>query len=131
LQAAVVSSAAEEIAAKYTLVWYCIDALLSTARVESDPSRLHRLNLMLISGISSVPLVLLLRTLEEVHQATRNTKQAGLRQELITALFSEIMEKVGDHEKELAMGWWLEHWEDLKRLVLEADGLSASGLSRL
>jgi hypothetical protein len=74
--------------------------------------RVHRLHLVPISMVSSLPLSLMSRVLEEI----RNTitaqpfdsdamaeESAGRRKELVEALFSEFLEGVGDREKEAAI----------------------------
>ncbi|KAG5644888.1 hypothetical protein DXG03_007440 [Asterophora parasitica] len=114
------------------LGWYCISVILDTIRELSqqepgspgdDPERLHRLLLTLISTVPSHPLPLMIRTLEEIQIfiTTRPQSDSGVavvgdgveigrrRKELVDALFAEILERVGDREKEAAMRWWYTH----------------------
>jgi hypothetical protein len=100
------------------------------ARQEDDtsPDRVHRLHLTLISTLSALPLRLLGKALEEAYKAIvavepttasrsiESTPTLPLsattttrKRELVEALFREILEGVGDREKEFAMSWWYEH----------------------
>ena len=101
-----------------------------------DDGRIHRLSLMLISTISSLPVTIMLRALDEVYRiitsaysspspsrdggggggvvdngnneegSQRSERRKRRKKELLEALFSEILEKIGDCEKEAAMKWW-------------------------
>jgi hypothetical protein len=108
---------------------------------DDDDDRIHRLSLMLISTISSLPMTIMLRALDEVYNiiisayssysssstpqeddrsgvVDRNNndkfedgselseRKGRRKKELLEALFSEILDKVGDCEKEAAMKWW-------------------------
>jgi hypothetical protein len=116
----------------FSLAWYCIESLLDMIRKLTPPgrgegfgknnhneARLHRLHLTLISTIASLPLPLMIRALEEICNiiTTRARSDGGVggvgddteaerKKELIGALFAEILEGVGDREKEAAMRWW-------------------------
>ena len=141
----------------YTLAWYCVQLILDTieelspqtqnskangkanARTETEAEddtkttttdRVHRLHLMLISTISSLPLALMLRALEEARRlitaypadsdadgvgavdAEEETGKGG-KAELLEALFDELLEKTGDREKETAMRWWYKYRPEL------------------
>ena len=138
----------------YTLAWYCVQLILDTieelspqprnekgnemanARREAEDDaktttyRVHRLHLMLISTISSLPLPLMLRALEETRRlitayptdsdaegmaaldAEEETGKGG-KAELLEALFNELLEKTGDREKETAMRWWYKYRPEL------------------
>ncbi|KAI6005352.1 hypothetical protein EDC04DRAFT_2882826 [Pisolithus marmoratus] len=92
------------------LAWFCIESV-STACKESSPAfdgdRVHRLHLALVSSVSSLPLALLSRALlvvDGIIEGTDGTK----RDELLEALFQEIINNVGDAEKEFAVCWWNE-----------------------
>ena len=97
-----------------------------------DDDRIHRLSLMLISTISSVPVTFMLRALDEVYniiisaysppsllqdggggvvdkEGSQQSERQRRKKELLEALFSEILEKIGDCEKEAAMKWWYTH----------------------
>ncbi|KAG6916031.1 hypothetical protein DXG01_008754 [Tephrocybe rancida] len=117
------------------LGWYCINLIvdvirgLSSEETEGDSlerssqQRLHRLHLTLISTVSSLPLSLMIRALEEIRSiiTIRRQSDSGVervkdgveeerrRKELVDALFVEISERVGDQEKEAAMRWWYMH----------------------
>ena len=103
---------------------------------DDDDDRIHRLSLMLISTISSLPVTIMLRALDEVYHiiisaysspspsrdggsgggvvdngnneegSQRSERRKRRKKELLEALFSEILEKIGDCEKEAAMKWW-------------------------
>ena len=139
----------------YTLAWYCIQLLVDTIRdlspltytsqnpkgkgkapqeklVKVDNNtmktedRTHRLSLMLISTVSSLPMSMMLRALDEVcviisayssyssssqddskdEEGSQSERKRRRKKELLEALFSEILEKIGDCEKEAAMKWW-------------------------
>ena len=139
----------------YTLAWYCIQLLVDTIRdlspltytsqnpkgkgkapqeklVKVDNNtmktedRTHRLSLMLISTVSSLPMSMMLRALDEVcviisayssysspsqddskgDEEGSQSERKGRKKELLEALFSEILENIGDCEKEAAMKWW-------------------------
>jgi hypothetical protein len=101
----------------YALAKFCVDTMIETSHKlsvdhgqEQDAptkARLHRLHLMLISAISSLPLVLLPSALDEVRDViTGHEDGSEEKTELINALFREIMEKVGDREKEFVIRWW-------------------------
>ena len=89
----------------------------------ADDDRIHQLSLMLISTISSLPMTIMLRALDEVYiiisaddgnnkdeEGSEQSERKGRRKkELLQALFSEIMEKIGDCEKEAALKWWYTH----------------------
>jgi len=131
---------------KYTLAWYCVQLILDTIKelsappqnpngkgkakpqteaVEQSPEHVHRLHLMLISTISSLPLPLMLRALDETRRlitaypdgavntiaAAGDPEESGKgdKAELLEALFSELLEKTGDQEKEAAIKWWYKY----------------------
>ena len=106
---------------------------------DDDGDRIHRLSLMLISTISSLPVTIMLRALDEVYHiiisaysspspsqeggggggggvvvdngnneegSQQSERRKRRKKELLEALFSEILEKIGDCEKEAAMKWW-------------------------
>ena len=142
----------------YALAWYCVQLILDKLRDLTSPAahdvkgkgkareddvevedrsveRVHRLRLVLISMVSSLPLLLMSRVLEEIRimllTTTSDAPQpadsdeenaAGpRRKELVEALFAEFLEGVGDREKEAAIRWWYQHrpmlisgWEEEK-----------------
>lgn len=131
--------------ATYALAWYCIQMVLDTIRELSPPAtdpagkgkakvrvgeektadRVHRLHLMLVSSVSSLPLPLMLKALDEIRLLilaqpqplgdggviadTSGETQQGKREELLDALFTELLEKTGDREKEAGIQWWYRH----------------------
>ena len=136
----------------YTLAWYCVQLILDTIKELSPQSqnskrkevaehdvkptdRVHRLHLMLISTISSLPLPLMLRALEETRRlitiypadddddddndrvgtatSEEGSGKPGGKLELLEALFNELLEKTGDREKETAMRWWYKYRPEL------------------
>ncbi|KAF4577230.1 hypothetical protein EYR36_005217 [Pleurotus pulmonarius] len=129
-------------AEKYGLTWYCIEALLNAIRDLSDErtrsqslgaydDHRHRLHLMLISTIPSLPLDLLPRALDEIRAIiiqgrkrhidlgstpARLADREARCKELNQALLSEILEGVGDLEKDFVMRWWYDN-----RHILEDD----------
>ncbi|KAH9480173.1 hypothetical protein JR316_0006771 [Psilocybe cubensis] len=145
----------------YTLAWYCIQLILDTihelsplpkdakgkGKARSDDNdqnaeRLYRLHLVLISTVSSLPLSLILRALDRIRSLileypqddTRDTttpEGKGKKAELVAALFSELLEKTGDREKEAAMRWWYKHRPMLiaEAKVQEEDGRPGTLLS--
>lgn len=118
------------------LAWYCVQLLLDSIGGAEEPfdsgkgkgkqtahpldsdgtaldqGRLHRLRLTLISTVPSLPLVLMLQALEQIKATIIPTHPSssldaqGRRDELVKALFDEIMERVGYSEKSAAMKWW-------------------------
>lgn len=123
----------------HVLAWYCIDTLLQTIHKQAakgkgkattpeslapdgDETRAHRLHLMLVSSVSAVPLALLSKVLDEIRgiivDGRTRTSGDGLeeKRELVEALFGEIMEKVGDREKEFVIRWWQAHEDEFRFL---------------
>ncbi|KAF8843207.1 hypothetical protein BDN67DRAFT_964560 [Paxillus ammoniavirescens] len=94
------------------LGWLCIDSILAACRAFSAPqdvSQRHRLHLSVISSLPSLPLALLSRALsavKDIVDATPDTNEN--RKELMEAVFQEILENMGDAEKEYAVRWWNE-----------------------
>ncbi|KAI0040297.1 hypothetical protein FA95DRAFT_900902 [Auriscalpium vulgare] len=119
------------------LAQYSVDLLVSDIEHVSS-SRLplslvradhvHRLRLALVSSIPSLPLMLLPGTLAAV---VRNIDQAdGEREkELVLALYSEIVEHIGDGEKEYAMRWW-EEWKVRGQAGFIEEGYKDKGKGR-
>ncbi|KAG6889886.1 hypothetical protein C0995_013861 [Termitomyces sp. Mi166 len=127
------ASTSGSIAEAHQLGWYCITLILDVIRDLSlegtqgndldtgSRQRLHRLHLTLISTVSSLPLPLMIRVLEEIRSIITKPRQSesgverlkdGVeerRKELVDTLFVEILEKVGEQEKEAAMRWWYAH----------------------
>jgi len=123
------------------LAWYCIMVLTGTMRelssslcaTSSDDERrrerLHRLHLTLISTVPSLSLKLMMRVLEEILVFLKGLPQtrtggddpdateAKRKKELIEALFGELVEGVGDREKEAAMQWWYQHEGELEQVI--------------
>jgi hypothetical protein len=106
---------------------YCIDALLTAIRSASpasssserhedrDQNHAHRLHLTLISTLSSLPLPLLPPVLNSIREIVLSLPvDSDEKQELIEELFRELLERVGDREKEIVMRWW---YDERVRLV--------------
>lgn len=137
----------------YSLAWYCVQLILDKLRDLTSPAhdvkgkgkarddvedrsveRVHRLRLVLISMVSSLPLLLMSRVLEEIRimltAQPDSEESAGRRKELVEALFSEFLEGVGDREKEAAIRWWYRHRPMLisgKELKGEEEGKGTFG----
>ena len=91
------------------LPWLCISSILATCKelMQGDDRR-HRLQLALISSLSSLPLALLPQALSAVQDIIDGAPNDANRKELVEALFKEIMENIGDAEKEYVVRWWNE-----------------------
>ncbi|KAG6829465.1 hypothetical protein H0H92_004427 [Tricholoma furcatifolium] len=124
------ASASDSSSESHRLGWFCIALILDVIRAISSKvqqnglndaaDRLHRLHLTLISTVSSLPMHLMIRALEEIRIfiTVRQQSDSGVggiedhveeereRKELVEALFTEILTKVGDQEKEAAINWW-------------------------
>lgn len=94
----------------HALAWFCIDSLLTACKASSpafDGDRVHRLHLALVSSVSSLPLALLSRVLLVVDGIIEDVENDDTKcDELLEALFQEIINNVGDAEKEFAVSWW-------------------------
>ena len=130
----------------YSLAWYCVQLILDKLRDLTSPAAhdvkgkgkaareddievedrsvecVHRLRLVLISMVSSLPLLLMSRVLEEIRillltaaaalQPADSDEEGAAgrrRKELVEALFVEFLEGVGNREKEAAIRWWYQH----------------------
>lgn len=121
----------------YALAWYCVQLIIDTihdilsvpqdskgkgkARPdnEKDAERLYRLHLTLISTISSLPLSLMLRALDQTRLLITGYPhddsgavmpgEKDRKAELVNALFTQLLEETGDREKEAAMQWWYKY----------------------
>lgn len=102
-----------------TLAWFCIQSLLdvlstlsphaipgSSSTAQGDAERVHRLRLMLVSTLPTIPLKLLPRGLEEIRKCIVGESEKGKRGELADEVLKEILERVGDREKVIVMKWW-------------------------
>ena len=100
----------EEFSGDPALAWLCIEQLLQThaAAIGASPETRLALSLTLISLISNVGLVLLPRVLDEVQRVVDGETEPGRRRILIENVFEEILERVGDTEREIAMKWWFQ-----------------------
>jgi hypothetical protein len=83
---------------------------MSSPSASDEQDHLHRLHLTLISTLPSLPLSLFPRTLESVRSIVLSlplhTDGDERRKDLVEELFKEILERVGDREKETVMRWW-------------------------
>jgi hypothetical protein len=112
---------------------------------EKPRGRVHRLHLMLISTVSSLPLPLMLHALDKIRAliaayppddrgADINApadEEKGGKAELLQALFHELLEKTGDHEKEAAIQWWYKYRTSLIAEPAVAEEKEGLGLGRL
>jgi hypothetical protein len=107
---AAASASAAETPARYALAQFCLDALITALLdTSSDAGQKHRLDLALISSVSSLPLALLPGALDKIQHVITNTRGDGARREMVDALFREMMERVGDKEKSFVVQWWGEN----------------------
>ncbi|KAG8214732.1 hypothetical protein J3R82DRAFT_9820 [Butyriboletus roseoflavus] len=91
------------------LAWLCISSILAMCKeLRRDIDRRQRLHLALVSSMPSLPLALLPQALSAVKDVIDGTPNDASRKELVEALFQEIMENVGDAEKEYVVHWWNE-----------------------
>jgi hypothetical protein len=101
------------------LASFCVQSLLdvlstlsphatsgSNAPVQGDAERAHRLRLMLVSSLPTIPLKVLPRGLEEIRKCIVGEGEKGRRGELVGEVLKEILERVGDTEKVIVMKWW-------------------------
>jgi hypothetical protein len=94
----------------------CLSSLVSLLTGLSEAGnaqRRHRLRLVLVSTLSALPLVVLPDGLSAVSDAIRDSKSEE-RAELAREVFKELMENMGDREKECCLRWWEE-----QRVALE------------
>jgi hypothetical protein len=61
---------------------------------------------MLISSLPVMSLRLLPRGLEEIRKCIADENDKERREELAGEVLKEIIERVGDKEKEIVMEWW-------------------------
>lgn len=95
---------------------FCLSSLLSllsSLSAKEDAQRRHRLSLVLVSTLSALPLAVLPDALAAVANEMKDSK-AEKRAELASEVFKEIMENVGDREKEYCLRWWEEQREALE-----------------
>ena len=110
-------------------------------------SHLHRLHLTLVATVPSLPLPLMLPVLDRIRDIVLEKDLSSLphvehhvrsdigasskgrgnipperKAELVDALFREILERVGDMEKEAAMRWWYVNLEELRGAIQGGDG---------
>ncbi|KAI9509188.1 hypothetical protein F5148DRAFT_784784 [Russula earlei] len=110
---------------------FCLLSLLSTlagASAPRDAQRRHRLRLVLVSTLSALPLIVLPEALNAMSSAIRDSN-ANERGELAREVFKEIMENVGDQEKEYCLRWWEERCNALAESSEVEDGKAS--LARL
>lgn len=102
---------------------YCLSSLLSvladlSASDDDTAKQLHRLRLVLVSTLSALPLSVLPDALNAVSGAIRDSRGEEQR-ELAREVFKEIMENVGDREREHCLRWWEEQRDALEGAVEE------------
>jgi hypothetical protein len=82
--------------------------LARCGELAQEVDRRDRLHLALISSLPSLPLALFGQGLSMAKDVIDGTTDDVHRRELEEALFHEIMENVGDAEKEYGVRWWNE-----------------------
>ncbi|KAH9179328.1 hypothetical protein EDB89DRAFT_1926603 [Lactarius sanguifluus] len=103
---------------------FCLSSLLSMLSglsANEDARRRHRLRLVLVSTLSALPLAVLPDALAAVADEIKDSKSKE-RTELAREVFKEIMENVGDREKEYCLRWWEEQREALEGTVEARNG---------
>ncbi|KAL4244684.1 hypothetical protein ABKN59_010246 [Abortiporus biennis] len=95
---------------------FCIDSLLQAISSVSTSRHVHRLHLTLISTVRAVSLPLLPTLLTEIKRIIVNEKNEERKEELVKALFKEVLENVGDLEKESVMKWWFDNRSAFDRI---------------
>lgn len=106
---------------------FCLSSLLSalsdlSVTTDDDAAqRRHRLRLVLVSTLSALPLVILPEALNAVDDAIRDSK-GGEQRELAKEVFKEIVENVGDREKEYCLRWWEGQRYMLEEVTEEVNG---------
>lgn len=106
---------------------FCLSSLLSalsdlSATTNDDAAqRRHRLRLVLVSTLSALLPATLPEALNAVSDAMRYSKGEE-RRELAKEAFKEIMENVGDREKEYCMRWWEGQRYRLEGVTEEVNG---------
>ena len=91
------------------LAWLCISVILAMCtELSQDLDRRHWLHLALISSLPSLLLALLPQALSAVKDVIDGAPNDTSHKELVEAFFREIMENIGDAEKEYAVHWWNE-----------------------
>ncbi|CAE7158684.1 unnamed protein product [Rhizoctonia solani] len=92
------------------LGWFCVEQLANTlknlaAKGPEKQDQVLRLQLALISAIPAVSTSKLLPVLDIVYdQIIANTASRGT---LAEAVYHEIVERLGDREKDIALRWWM------------------------
>ncbi|CAE6421205.1 unnamed protein product [Rhizoctonia solani] len=98
------------------LGWFCVEKLVDaikqlTAKGPEKQGQILRLQLALVSAIPSVPTSKLLPMLGIVYeQIINNTASRGT---LAEATYREIVERLGDREKDTALRWWMSVQSDI------------------
>jgi hypothetical protein len=108
---------------------FCLSSLLSLLSglsAKEDAQRRHRLSLVLVSTLSALPLAVLPDALAAMANAMKDSK-AEKRTELASEVFKEIMENVGDREKEYCLRWWEEQREALEGSAEAKSGSPGTG----
>lgn len=106
-------------------------SLLTGLSAAGDAQRRHRLRLVLVSTLSALPLVVLPDGLNAVSDAIRDSKDEE-RSELVREVFKEIMENMGDLEREYCLRWWEEQREAFEgNIETENDKGREASLARL
>jgi hypothetical protein len=91
------------------LAWYAVSELLvlSQDNIIIDAERKLKLHHVLMSTVSVLPLGILERVLAEIAEVLEAQGEYALK-ELSEALYTEIVERVGNAERETVLRWWFE-----------------------
>ncbi len=107
------NSASENAPAMGQLCLSSLVSLLTRLSEADDAQRRHRLRLVLVSTLSALPAAVLPDGLNAVSDAIQGSKDEE-RWELVREVFKEIMENMGDREKEYCLRWWEEQRDGLE-----------------
>ncbi|KAG8880892.1 hypothetical protein FRB98_004696 [Tulasnella sp. 332] len=125
------------------LTQLCVEKLLDAlkrskndapAPTAVDKKQKHRLQYVLISSISAVGAPLLRPLLLNVKRMVLEEADAEARIEMKAAVFHQVLDKMADAEKGVAMRWWLELQRDEAALEIQpnreiSDGRGETGSS--
>jgi hypothetical protein len=85
----------------------------------SRTKELQALQLALIATVPSVRISLLALVLNAVREIIVSVEDSNIRRSLVEALQLELLNNIGDEQKEFAMRWWYEHRDELLGIFME------------
>lgn len=85
---------------------------LTCGFVAGSDEQVLRLQLALISSISAIPISKLPLLLATIYDQITNS--ANSKDTLVKAAYHEIVERLGDREKDIALKWWLRSRPDFE-----------------